>query len=63
MRMLLDQNKDMVSSVEGTEGGRSPSGVPPTGAAPAGGIPPDPEVTEKPVRRKFTAEYKLRILA
>ena len=25
--------------------------------------PPDPEVPEKPVRRKFTAEYKLRILA
>jgi transposase len=25
--------------------------------------PPDPEVAERPVRRKFTAEYKLRILA
>jgi transposase len=25
--------------------------------------PPDPEVSEKPVRRKFTAEYKLRVLA
>jgi len=25
--------------------------------------PPDPEVPEKPERRKFTAEYKLRILA
>ena len=25
--------------------------------------PPDPEVPEKPVRRKFTAEYKLSILA
>ena len=24
---------------------------------------PDPEVPEKPVRRKFTAEYKLKILA
>ena len=24
--------------------------------------PPDPEVPEKPVRRRFTAEYKLRIL-
>ena len=64
MRMLLDQkSKDMVFPVGGTEGGHRPSGVPPTGAAPAGGIPPDPEVTEKPVRRKFTAEYKLRILA
>lgn len=24
--------------------------------------PPDPEVVEKPVRRRFTAEYKLRIV-
>ncbi len=24
--------------------------------------PPDPEVPEKPIRRRFTAEYKLRIL-
>jgi transposase-like protein len=66
MRVLLDKNKDMVSSVAGTEGGRRPSGVPSTGAAPAeghGALPPDPEVTEKPVRRKFTASYKLKILA
>ena len=58
--------------VGGTEGGRSPSGVPPTTAAataPAGapatgnGKPiPDPAVLETPVRRRFTAEYKLRIL-
>ena len=55
----------------GTEGGRSPTGVPPataavvaTGASAAGsGRPiPDPAVLEKPVRRRFTAEYKLRIL-
>ncbi len=57
--------------VGGTEGGRSPTGVPPTtAAAPAPGSPtagngkgvPDPAVLEKPVRRRFTAEYKLRIL-
>jgi len=57
--------------VGGTEGGRSPTGVPPTtpaAAAPGGpaggnGTPiPDPAVPEKPVRRHFTAEYKLRIL-
>lgn len=57
--------------VGGTEGGRSPTGVPPTtpaAAAPGGpatsnGRPiPDPAVPEKPVRRRFTAEYKLRIL-
>ena len=57
--------------VGGTEGGRSPTGVPPTSTAAAGpGGPaagngkllPDPAVLEKPVRRRFTAEYKLRIL-
>jgi len=58
--------------VGGTEGGRSPTGVPPTttAAAAAIGIPaagdrkliPDPVVLEKPVRRRFLAEYKLRIL-
>ena len=57
--------------VGGTEGGRSPTGVPPTTtAAVAQGVPaagngkpiPDPAVSEKPVRRRFTAEYKLRIL-
>jgi len=62
--------------VGGTEGGRSPTGVPPTTAAAAGpgaclaGTPaasnpqpmPDPVVPEKPVRRRFAAEYKLRIL-
>lgn len=57
--------------VGGTKGGRSPTGVPPTTAAAAApgspsagsGMPiPDPAVTEKPVRRRFTAEYKLRIL-
>jgi transposase len=53
----------------GPEGGRSPTGVPPaTAAAPAGapagnGQPiPDPAVRERPVRRRFTAEQKLRIL-
>jgi transposase-like protein len=55
----------------GTEGGRSPTGVPPATAAVAakgtpatgnGGPIPDPAVLEKPVRRRFTAEYKLRIL-
>jgi len=56
--------------VGGTEGGRSPTGVPPTtaaaaapGAAADNGQPmPDPAVPEKPVRRRFTAEYKIRIL-
>jgi transposase len=60
----------------GTEGGRSPTEVPPATAAAGalgGGGPvapgtgngkpiPDPAVPEKPERRRFTAEYKLRIL-
>ena len=55
----------------GTEGGRSPTGVPPATAAATGlgGLGagngesiPDPGVPEKPVRRRFTAEYKLRTL-
>jgi len=59
-------------AVGGTEGGRSPTGVPPTAPAvdapegPAGGrgkrAVSDPAVSEKPVRRRFTAEYKLRML-
>jgi transposase len=66
----------MEEAAGGTEGGRSPTGVPPAAAAAAGpgaclsGAPaagngrliPDPAVSEKPVRRRFTAEYKLRIL-
>ena len=64
MRIMLDQKKDdAISPVEETEGGRSPSGVSSTGSASAWRPLPDPEVPEKPVRRKFTAEYKLKILA
>lgn len=55
------------AGVGGTEGGRRPTGVPPTPAtAASGGISPTPadanEVLEKPSRRRFTADYKLRIL-
>jgi transposase len=56
-----------------TEGGRSPTGVLPTTAATAarspeplpsagGGDVPDSAVSENPVRRRFTAEYKIRVL-
>ena len=61
--------------VGGTEGGLGPTGVPPTTAAAAGSggsgsragsangqQRPDPAVPEKPVRRRFDAEYKARIL-
>ena len=54
------------AGVVGTEGGRRPTGVPTTPAAASAGGPepgqPDPEVSEKPVRRRYTAEYKQRIL-
>jgi transposase len=58
--------KDL-AGVAGTEGGRSPTGVPATPAAAAAGggrqeQALDPEVLEKPVRRRFTAEYKRRIV-
>ena len=42
-----------------TEGARRATGVSPAGA-PAG--VPDPVVEAKPTRRRFTAEYKLRLL-
>ncbi len=57
--------------VGGTEGGRSPTGVPPTTNELAAAPPPtdgnsrpipDPAVPEKPERRRFSAEYKRRIL-
>ncbi len=41
------------------EGARRASGGSGTSASDS---PPDPEVSEKPKRRRFTAEYKLRIL-
>ena len=44
-----------------TEGARRATGVS-TGSAIQSSRFPDPEVTEKSVRRKFTAKYKLRIL-
>jgi transposase len=56
----------------GTEGDRRSTGVPPSSADQGAGpsqaavihVPrtPDPEVPEKPVRRRFTADYKLQIL-
>jgi len=50
----------------GTEGARRATGVAPSFGRteePANMSPPDPEVPEKRRRRKFTARYKLRILA
>ena len=59
-----DSNLVQVSAMGATDGARRATGVDPM----AGGrdsfipSPPDPEVSEKKPRRKFTAKYKLRIL-
>jgi transposase-like protein len=63
---------DQAVVVGGTKGGRSPTGVPPTTTAAAAGPGgpavdegkpmADPAVPERPVRRRFTAEYKVRVL-
>lgn len=55
-------------AVVGTEGGRSPSGVPTTAALPPvsgrnGERKDEAEVLERPERRRFTTEYKTRILS
>jgi len=52
----------MMGSSGETERGRSPSGVSPSGASASGPPAPDPEVRAKPARRRFSAQYKLRIL-
>jgi transposase-like protein len=48
------------SETERSEGAPGAPPRPPT--LPAAQPPPDPEVPERPLRRRFTAEYKLRIL-
>lgn len=74
MRKVLRKEVPAVG-LGGTEGDRRSTGVPPSPTATADGQgaepsqartevlrTPDPEVPEKPVRRRFSAEYKLRIL-
>ena len=60
---------EKIRTVQGMEGARRATGIPCTGTAygahsmPSDSVhPPDPEVPEKAVRRRFTAEYKLSIL-
>lgn len=73
---MVDANKmdRKASGGAGTEGGRRPTGVPAppddpaitladVGKAPEGDARhPDPQVVEKPVRRRFAKTYKLDIL-
>jgi transposase len=53
----MEYRREMVLAGE-AEGARRATGVSPAGAA---GVP-DPAVEAKPQRRRFTAEYKVRIL-
>lgn len=58
-RMMVEVSCDG-QDVEVAEGERNE--MPVARAAAAGGARPDPELAERPQRRRFTAEYKLRIL-
>lgn len=67
MERAVDARKDEhQAGVAGTEGGRRPTEVSATPAVAATGgevvKQPEPEVLETPQRRRFTAEYKLRIV-
>ncbi len=55
------QNTPLAVAAVGSEGERSEPER--TTAATAAAATPDPEVLGRPVRRRFTAEYKRRILA
>jgi len=59
MSSLGSPGSGSLIAAEATEGARRATGVPSAAARPA---PPDPAVPEKARRRKFTADYKVRIL-
>lgn len=59
--LVINQEKEKEES-RGTEGARRVTGVARELAEGKGLISPDPEVTEKAQRRRFSAEYKLRVL-
>jgi len=58
--MLMAKKERLAEDPRVTEGGRRPTGV--TRAAADAGDHPDPEVSDKPKRRRFTARQKLEIL-
>jgi transposase-like protein len=58
MERALLEKESLKKEMAEREGARRASGVSATGA---GGVP-DPEVAEKPKRRRFSAEYRLRIV-
>ena len=60
---------EKIRTAQGMEGARRATGIPCAGTVPGAQSmpsllvnPPDPEVAEKALRRRFTAEYKLNIL-
>jgi transposase len=67
MKVVEKKAKDeMIEKPGETEGARRATGVSPGGAPPAGAAPgaqgPEVEVVAKAERRRFTAEYKRRIV-
>lgn len=62
--MSLLQRKDVRENGAGGSGAQRAVGERSAGAAggPAASEPPDPELVERPQRRRFTAEYKLAVL-
>jgi transposase-like protein len=59
MERALLEKESLKKDMAETEGARRASGVSASGGVPE---PPDPEVAEKPKRRRFSAEYRLRIV-
>jgi len=61
MKPITTKSPTQVATRNGNAGNRR-EGAEVTGALLAAATRPDPEVVEKPQRRRFTAEYKVRIL-
>ena len=59
MERTLLEKESLKKDMAETEGARRAGGVSASGGASG---PPDPEVPEKPKRRRFSAEYRLRIV-
>ncbi|MCL7489148.1 MAG: hypothetical protein M8357_13355, partial [Desulfobulbaceae bacterium] len=64
VKLNANSMQEQSSIIVGMEGARRATGVPTMIDTPgrAASLPPDPEVSEKKPRRRFTAAYKLRIL-
>jgi transposase-like protein len=62
MKAVGKQAKGEMIEAGETEGARRATGVFPAGGAPPAGVAPEVEVVAKATRRRFTAEYKRRIV-